>query len=333
MSLLLSDPNNLDYIKNLSTIMLGGESFPYKLLQQLKSITDSKIYNMYGPTETTVWSSIKDLTEINSINIGKPIANTQMYILDKALNILPIGIPGELYIGGTGVSNGYLNRNKLTSEKFINNKYIPNDIIYNTGDIAKWLPNGEIDCLGRSDSQVKLRGLRIELGEIEKQILSFPNIDNSAVCIKTDASDRQFLCGYFISKERISTSELKNYLSKFLPNYMVPSFLIQLEKFKYTPNGKIDKNSLPKPDIAVNSNIILPETDTERKLSKIWEELLQLSPISIDESFFNIGGDSILALKMQIELLNNNINISYADIFKYNTIKDLALRLIFWITY
>ncbi len=327
MSLLLSDPNNLDYIKNLSTIMLGGESFPYKLLQQLKSITDSKIYNMYGPTETTVWSSIKDLTEINSINIGKPIANTQMYILDKALNILPIGIPGELYIGGTGVSNGYLNRNKLTSEKFINNKYIPNDIIYNTGDIAKWLPNGEIDCLGRSDSQVKLRGLRIELGEIEKQILSFPNIDNSAVCIKTDASDRQFLCGYFISKERISTSELKNYLSKFLPNYMVPSFLIQLEKFKYTPNGKIDKNSLPKPDIAVNSNIILPETDTERKLSKIWEELLQLSPISIDESFFNIGGDSILALKMQIELLNNNINISYADIFKYNTIKDLALRI------
>ncbi len=327
MSLLLSDPSNLDYVKNLSTLMLGGEQFPYKLLEKLKSITSCKIYNMYGPTETTVWSSIKDLSKINSINIGTPIANTQMYILDKELNILPTGIPGELYIGGAGVSKGYLNRAKLTSEKFISNKYIENDTIYNTGDIAKWLPNGEIDCLGRSDSQVKLRGLRIELGEVEKQILSFPNIDSSAVCIKTDATDRQFLCAYFVSKERISISELKNFLSKFLPNYMVPSFLMQLENFKYTPNGKVDKNSLPKPDISSNNNLILPETETEHKLSKIWEDLLCVSPISIDENFFNIGGDSILALKLQIELLNSNINVSYADIFKYNTIKELALRI------
>ncbi len=327
MSLLLSDSSNLDYIKNLSIIMLGGEQFPYKLLQQLKSITNSEIYNMYGPTETTVWSSIKDLTNTNSINIGKPIANTQMYILDKKLNLLPIGVPGELYVGGDGLSRGYLGRERLTSQKFINNPYIKNDIIYNTGDVAKWLPNGELDCLGRSDSQVKLRGLRIELGEIENQILSFPNIENSAVCIKNDSSDRQFLCAYFTSKERISISELKNYLSKFLPNYMVPSFLIQLEDFKYTPNGKVDKNSLPKLDISINTNMILPETKTERDLSKIWEDLLGISPISINENFFNIGGDSILALKMQIELLNNNINISYADIFKYNTIKELALRI------
>ena len=327
MSLLLSDSSNLDYIKNLSIIMLGGEQFPYKLLQQLKSITNSEIYNMYGPTETTVWSSIKDLTNTNSINIGKPIANTQMYILDKKLNLLPIGVPGELYVGGDGLSRGYLGRERLTSQKFINNPYIKNDIIYNTGDVAKWLPNGELDCLGRSDSQVKLRGLRIELGEIENQILSFPNIENSAVCIKNDSSDRQFLCAYFTSKERISISELKNYLSKFLPNYMVPSFLIQLEDFKYTPNGKVDKNSLPKLDISINTNMILPETKTERDLSKIWKDLLGISPISINENFFNIGGDSILALKMQIELLNNNINISYADIFKYNTIKELALRI------
>ena len=327
MALLLSDPTNLDFIKNLSVIMLGGEPFPYKLLQELKNITNSEIYNMYGPTETTVWSSIKNLSQINSINIGKPIANTQMYILDKFLNVLPIGVPGELYIGGDGVSNGYLGRTKLTSEKFIVNKFIENDTIYNTGDIAKWLPNGEIDCLGRVDSQVKLRGLRIELGEIEKQILTFPNIDNVAVCIKTDSSERQLLCGYFTSKFKISTSELKNYLSKVLPAYMVPAFLTQLEFFKYTPNGKIDKNSLPAPSIVINDNIILPETETESLLLKIWENLLSISPISIDENFFNIGGDSILALKMQIELLNHNLNISYADIFKYNTIKSLALRI------
>ena len=327
MALLLSDPTNLDFIKNLSVIMLGGEPFPYKLLQELKNITNSEIYNMYGPTETTVWSSIKNLSQINSINIGKPIANTQMYILDKFLNVLPIGVPGELYIGGDGVSNGYLGRTKLTSEKFIVNKFIENDTIYNTGDIAKWLPNGEIDCLGRVDSQVKLRGLRIELGEIEKQILTFPNIDNVAVCIKTDSSERQLLCGYFTSKFKISTSELKNYLSKVLPAYMVPAFLTQLEFFKYTPNGKIDKNSLPAPSIVINDNIILPETETESLLLKIWENLLSISPISIDENFFNIGGDSILALKMQIELLNHDLNISYADIFKYNTIKSLALRI------
>ena len=327
MALLLSDSTNLDFIKNLSVIMLGGEPFPYKLLQELKNITNSEIYNMYGPTETTVWSSIKNLSQINSINIGKPIANTQMYILDKFLNVLPIGVPGELYIGGDGVSNGYLGRTKLTSEKFIVNKFIENDTIYNTGDIAKWLPNGEIDCLGRVDSQVKLRGLRIELGEIEKQILTFPNIDNVAVCIKTDSSERQLLCGYFTSKFKISTSELKNYLSKVLPAYMVPAFLTQLEFFKYTPNGKIDKNSLPAPSIVITDNIILPETETESLLLKIWENLLSISPISIDENFFNIGGDSILALKMQIELLNHNLNISYADIFKYNTIKSLALRI------
>ena len=327
MSLLLSDPANLDFIKNLSVIMLGGEPFPYKLLQELKNITRSEIYNMYGPTETTVWSSIKNLSQINSINIGRPIANTQMYILDKFLNVLPIGVPGELYIGGDGVSNGYLGRNKLTAEKFIHNQFVENDIIYNTGDIAKWLPNGDIDCLGRIDSQVKLRGLRIELGEIEKQILTFPNIDNVAVCIKSDSSERQFLCGYFTSKFKTSTSELKNYLSKVLPAYMVPTFLTQLEFFKYTPNGKIDKNSLPAPSIVVDNNIILPETKTESLLLEIWENLLSFSPISINENFFNIGGDSILALRMQIELLNHNLNISYADIFKYNTIKSLALRI------
>ena len=328
MSLLLSDTDNLEYIQNMSIIMLGGEPFPYNLLKQLKILTNAKIYNMYGPTETTVWSSIKDLSESGSINIGNPIANTQMYILDKNHNILPIGVTGDLYIGGDGVSKGYLNKESLTAEKFIKNKYIENDIIYNTGDLARWLSNGEIDCIGRSDSQVKLRGLRIELGEIEEQILSFPGIENSAVCIKTDSSDRQFLCGYFTSSERISISELKNYISKFLPNYMIPAFLIQLEKFKYTPNGKVDKNSLPLPSISQENDVILPKTEIEQDISQIWEALLGISPISTDENFFNIGGDSILALKMQIELLNKNINVSYADIFKYNTIKDLAKRIV-----
>ena len=328
MNLLLSDVESLDYITRLKVIMLGGESFPEKLLFELQKLTTSRIYNMYGPTETTVWSTIQDLTNVESINIGQPIINTSIYILDNKLNPVPIGMAGNLYIGGDGLSRGYYNRPRLTQEKFIESPFNPGEKIYNTGDLAKWTIDGEIEYIGRSDFQVKVRGLRIELGEIEKQILDFPKIDSVCVCVKKDSSEREILCGYFISKERISTSELKNHLSKFLPNYMVPSFLIQLEDFKYTPNGKIDRQKLPMPKaLKIEGTIVTAKTPTEIKLTKIWELLLGLSPISIESNFFEIGGDSILALKMQIELLNENINISYADIFKNNTIKELAKRI------
>ncbi len=325
MSLLISDSDSLEYLKHIDTIMLGGEPFPYKLLLKLKELCMGKIYNMYGPTETTVWSSIKDLTNTNNITIGTPIANTTAYILDNNLNILPIGLPGTLYLGGNGVSNGYLNKQDLTNEKFIVNKYVKNEVIYNTGDLAKWQTNGELIYLGRSDFQIKMRGLRIELGEIEKVILSFKNIDNAVVTVSTDSMDRQFLCAYFISKLRISLSELKEYISKFLPNYMVPTYLIQVSDFTYTPNGKIDKKSLPTPEILTDkSTIILPKNKTEQKLLEIFEKLLCISPISTDDNFFDIGGDSLLALKLQIELIKENFNITYAEIFKYNSVKKLS---------
>lgn len=167
----------------------------------------------------------------------------------------------------------------------------------------------------------------MNFGEIEKQILRFSNINTVSVSVKKDNNNREFICAYFISDDRISISELKNHLSKFLPNYMVPSYLIQLDDFKYTPNGKIDKNALPPPKFNSSQDIVLAETPTEIKLSKIWENLLCISPISIDDNFFEIGGDSILALKLQIELLNENINVTYADIFKYNTIKQLSIKI------
>ena len=324
MSLLISDSNNLEYLKHINVIMLGGEPFPYNLLLKLKELCNSKIYNMYGPTETTVWSTIKDLSDTNDITIGKPISNTTVYVLDNNLNILPVGITGTLYIGGDGVSKGYLHREELTKEKFIINKY-NNELIYNTGDLAKWLPNGELACLGRADFQIKMRGLRIELGEIEKVILSFSSIDNVVVTVNSDPMGRQFLCAYFISSIRVSLSELKEYISKFLPNYMVPTYLVQVADFVYTPNGKIDKKALPVPELSKENNkIILPQTETEQKLLGIFEKLLCISPISTDDNFFDIGGDSLLALKLQIELINEGLNITYAEIFKYNTIKKLA---------
>ena len=327
MQLLISDKTSLDYLNNLQTIMLGGEAFPIHLLKKLQSITKSKIYNMYGPTETTVWSSVQDLTRKDSIDIGNPISNTQMYVLNKDYNILPIGVPGDLYISGDGVSKGYLGKEDLNKTKFINNPNISSKALYSTGDLAKWLPDGNLDCLGRSDFQVKFHGLRIELEEIEKKILSFPDVINCCVCVKQKENAEQFICGYFTASTRISYSELKRYIAKFLPTYMVPTCLMQLEELEYLPNGKIDKNALPMPTLNVSEEIIAPRTQTEKILKDVWEELLSVSPISIKDNFFDLNGDSILALKLQIQLLNKNINISYSDIFKYSTIKSMAKRI------
>ena len=327
MSLLLGDCT-LPYIKNLETIMLGGEPFPKNLLNILKTSTKAKIYNMYGPTETTVWSSIKDLTNTDDITIGTPIGNTQFYILDNDCNLLPIGFTGHLYIGGDGISKGYFNKQDLTSSKFINDPFKPYGLIYNTGDLAKWENNGEITYIGRSDFQVKIRGLRIELEEIENKILDFPNISKVVACVKKDSFNRQLLCAYFTSEDKILVQDLRSFLAKHLPNYMIPTYFIQLIDFKYTPNGKIDRNALPTPEIHnENKSIVLPETETEIEVSHIFEKLLMINPISINDNFFEIGGDSLLALKLQIELLNSGFNISFNDIYKYNTIKQLALRI------
>lgn len=327
MLLLLSDPDNVAYVQNLELILLGGEAFPVTLLEKLQSLSSARIFNMYGPTETTVWSCLKELHFSEEITIGSPMSNTTAYVLDENKKLLPMGATGTLYLGGDGVGNGYLNREDLTEERFTDNPFGAGKL-YNTGDLAKWNAQGELLYLGRSDFQVKVRGLRIELGEIEKEIMNFGAIENCAVCVKVDGFDRQLLCGYFTSTEKISISDLKNHLSKVLPNYMVPAFLVQLSAFRYTPNGKIDRKSLPTPQITVKEDkIIKPETQTEEQLLGIWENLLSVSPISITDSFFDIGGDSILALKLQIELLKQGKNISYADIFKYHTIQSLAVRM------
>lgn len=311
--------DNLEYLKNLEVISLIGEPFPIDLLKNIKSITNSRVYNMYGPTETTVGSTLKDLTNTNKITIGKPLANTRVLVLDNDLNPVPYNVPGTLYIGGDGVSLGYLNRPELTAEKFINYN---GELIYNSGDLAKFLPNGELACLGRTDFQVKVRGLRIELGEIEKAICSYRGVKDSVVTVK-NIDGREILCGYFVADARVSLSTLKKSLSKKLPNYMIPSYLLQLDTFKYTPNGKIDRKDLPDP-VFESKEIIAPKTDLETKILNIWRSILSINEISTDDNFFDIGGDSLYALKMQIELMKENLNINYGDIFKNNTIISLA---------
>lgn len=316
---LISDESNLDYVKNMKVILLGGEPFPLNLLNKLKKLTDARIFNMYGPTETTVWSTVKELTDSKNITIGTPIANTQTYVLDNDLNVLPKNVPGKLFIGGDGVTDGYLNRQELTYEKFVDFRGAK---IYDTGDLAKINSAGELECLGRTDFQVKIRGLRIELGEIEKQIASYQGVTEAVVVVK-NINGRDVLCGYFVSAGRVTISQLRSKLSKKLPTYMVPTYFVQLQSFEHTPNGKIDRKKLPDPHIT-KKDLVSPKTALQRRILLIWKSILSIDEISIDDNFFEIGGDSLCALKLQLELMKININVEYGDIFKNNTIENLA---------
>ncbi len=312
--------DNLEYLKKLEVISLIGESFPLDLFKRIKSVTKARVYNMYGPTETTVGSTLKELTSTKEkVTIGTPFGNTLIYVLDNDLNPVPYNVPGKLFIGGAGITIGYLNKPEITAQRYIDYN---SERIYDTGDLVKLLPNGELECLGRTDFQVKVRGLRIELLEIENAIRAYHDIQETVVTVKS-INGRDILCGYFTSEQKISVSLLKNSLAKKLPNYMVPTYLIQIKSFAYTPNGKIDRKLLPEPVIE-EKEIINPKTPLEKRILKIWKSILSLEKISIDDNFFNIGGDSLCALKLQLELMKIGYNINYGDIFKNNTISSLA---------
>ena len=311
-------------LKNLQYVTLAGEPLSKQLVDTLKKTGIKKIYNGYGPSETTVFSTFTDVTYHEKITIGKPLSNTQTYILDKNLNPCPIGVSGELYISGDGVGNGYFNNIDLTEKSYIPNPFIKNSVMYKVGDLCKWLDNGEILCLGRKDNQIKIRGLRIELGEIENRILQFTSIQKCVV-VKQQINSREFISAYYIANSRIRTSELRKFIAEKLPNYMVPSYFIALDEFPHTPNGKIDKKALPLPKMKKeeSSKFVSPKTDLEIKLAKIFEEILSTSPIGVTDNFFELGGDSILAMKLNIELLKISDKITYSDIFDNPTITDL----------
>lgn len=323
---LVSDPNELDYLKNITDILVGGESFPKTLLNKLKKISNANIYNVYGPTETAIWSTVQNLTNSSSITIGKPISNTTCYILDKDKNLLPIFTPGNLYIGGDGVSSGYYGNKSLTDEKFITNKYIKDETIYDTGDLAYYTDEGDLVHLGRSDFQVKINGHRIELEEIENIMVSFDGIDKCVVIKKTLNELHSCLCAYFISSSDIDINKLKNYLSKSLPLYMVPQYFIKLDKIPYTPNGKVDRKKLPEPNIQItNKETILPRNDIDKKLIDILKELLPVQNISIDDSLFDLGGDSLTAINLCAKIYSLlNVQLFVKDILENPIIKNLS---------
>jgi amino acid adenylation domain-containing protein/thioester reductase-like protein len=321
--LLLDYPQCSLGLAGVEAIMIGGEALSQSLVERIKQVTDAKIYNMYGPTETTVWSTVSQVTDSERITIGKPISNTKIYILNDA-KLQPVGVPGELCIGGDGLARGYLNHDELTREKFVPNPFSDNCLIYKTGDLAKWLPDGNIQFLGRVDHQIKLRGFRIECGEIEEQIIKFPGITETIVTVFKDGNGEDFLCAYFSAVEVIAHDKLREFLGARLPEYMIPACFMQLEKFPLTPNNKVDRKKLPVPAKETNQDRYLPpQTTIENLIAKVWGEVLNNNNISMDDNFFKIGGDSIKAVRV-VAMLSLDLAVQVKDIFKYQTIRQLA---------
>ena len=327
MQLFVNTIDEIPLLKNIKYLTLAGEQLPLDLVHKLHKITDMTIYNGYGPSETYYVTFTKMNDEF--ITIGKPLDNTQIYILDKYLNPVPIGATGELYMSGDCVAKGYLNNEELTNKSFIKNPFISGTIMYKSGDLGKYMDDGNILCLGRSDHQIKIRGQRIELGEIESLISKYPNIKNVTV-VKQIIQNRECISAYYIADKRIAINELRKYLSRSLPRYMVPTYFVALDEFPYTPNGKVDKKSLPLPKevLTIRQEAYVPaKTSLQKNLVKIWEKVLNTSPIGINDNFFELGGDSILAMSLNIELLKITDKMSYSDIFRFTTIAEQAEKI------
>ena len=320
----------------LKYIFLAGEALLPAAVNRFRSLNTSiAIENIYGPTEAVVyasWFSLAGWDGEGAIPIGKPLPNVNLYILDKLNSLQPIGVVGQLCIGGTGLARGYLNRSGLTAEKFINPSPITHysSPIYNTGDLARWLCDGNIEFLGRIDHQVKIRGFRIELGEIEHQLLTHEKIREAIVLAREDNNDKN-LCAYIVAKSGetnpIDQPGLREHLSSRLPAYMVPSYFVQLDRLPLTANGKIDRKALPLPMIEVDNHFAPPENELQENLVETWSDVMGIEKekISIDANFFELGGNSLKAVLL-IAAMNKRFNIDLPgeQVFKNPTIRGIA---------
>lgn len=327
IKLLISDPTISECITNLEYLLMGGEPFTKDIYKKLKVISsDTRIYNLYGPTETTIWSTMKEITKEESITIGKPIGNTSVLVLDKYGKIVPIGVGGDVYIGGHGLARGYLKREQLTNEKFIESP-IDGKRIYKTGDFARWLSNGEIEFLGRNDKQVKLRGYRIELQEIESILLEIDGIKEIAVTIDKDKSDNNCIYAYYVSDKELLNEEIRRKIAKKLPHYMIPSYFIHMRNLPLSPNGKLDEKALPKLENKNRSvsHSFLSTNKVDRKLKTAWKQILQIDRVGKKDDFFELGGDSLKAIALISQLYKDlYVSLSIQDIFELRTIDSIS---------
>jgi len=320
----------------LPTLVIGGEPCALELMEDWS--INRRLINAYGPTEATVCATMNDFNKGDiATNIGKPNSNTKTYVLDRFLNPVPVGVVGELYLGGAGIARGYLNQKELTKKRFVKNPFATNEdeskgytSIYKTGDLVRWLTDGNLEYIGRNDDQVKIRGYRIELEEIERALLSIAGISQSCVLVKEKHTDHELskhLVGYYVpseSEKNIEKEALIEALSKVLPEYMIPNIFVGMAEFPMTINGKLNKKALPDPEYSRSENYIAPETAMEKALSKIWAEVLGLEKIGITDHFFRVGGNSILAMQL-VHKINEqqSLGIKVSDIFKYPTVKQV----------
>ena len=322
-----------DAFATLRTVMFGGEAGdPKSVARVLENNPPSRLHNVYGPTENTTFSTYCEIREMpddaTNIPIGRPISNSQCYILDAYLNPMPIGAPGELHVGGDGLARGYLNRPELTTEKFIPNPFQSGELLYKTGDLARWLPDGNIEFLGRLDEQVKIRGFRIELGEIETILSRHPAVRECTVKVRKGEPGNDRLVAYFVAEKRVPpAAELLRFLKDRIPEYMLPSAFVSLDTLPLTPNGKVDRKALPDTGTGrpLLGGVATPRDAVELKLAQIWEQVLNVRPIGIEDKFFDLGGHSLLAIKLiaQIEKVFSR-RLRVGTVFQAPTIEQLA---------
>ncbi len=330
LQVFLEEPG-LENCQSIKRVICSGEALPWELQKCFFERLHAELHNLYGPTEAAIdvtsWKCQANTNE-RIVPIGRPIANTQIYILDQQLQPVPIGIAGELYIGGVGLARGYWNRPELTNEKFIVSPFDSEKRLYKTGDLARYRADGTIEFLGRIDHQVKLRGFRIELGEIEAVTAQYPNVRETVVI-----ANKNRLIAYVVphEKAKFSVNELRHFLKEKLPEYMLPSAFVVLEALPLTPNGKVDRRALPAPDNLrpeLANNYQAPESEVEKSIAKVWKQVLQLERVGVNDNFFDLGGHSLLVVQVNNklrEILHRDLSV--VELFQNPTIKLLAEHL------
>jgi amino acid adenylation domain-containing protein len=318
----------------LSYILAGGDSiYPASIEAILRQYPDLVFLNGYGPTEVTTFAIIHRLEDADQVAnerniIGRPISNTTVSILDKGNRKLqPVGVIGEICLGGAGLSRAYLGRDDLNATKFINDPHRPGQRLYRTGDLGRWLENGQIEFFGRLDNQVKIRGFRVEPDEVSALLDQVPGVQQSLVLVKTDDQGQKRLIGYVVAAEVFDQAQAFNYLEEHLPDYQIPSLIMGVAEIKLTTNGKIDRRSLPDPDLTTSgrSPYEAPRTDMERQMVQIWEELLGQVKVGIQDNFFDLGGHSLLATRLISSIKKEfSMNIPIVKVFQFPCIADLA---------
>jgi natural product biosynthesis luciferase-like monooxygenase protein len=330
-TLINSGITDFSEFNSVKKILLGGERLPVALVKDLyDKLPGVAIYNMYGPTETTIWSAcckVECDTEI--IRVGKPVANTLIYILDQDMRLVPAGIPGEICIGGKGVAKGYVNRPGLTKEKFIPNSFLAGTYMYRTGDFGRWTADGNIEFIGRKDEQVKIQGFRIEPGEIETALMTYERIESAAIIAKPDALGQNMLVCYLVSKTELNEASLRDYLGGMLPKHMIPSQFVQLQALPLTSSGKTDKKVLPDiTGMAISTGVgfVAPRTKIEEKLINVWEQILNRKGIGIRDDFFRLGGHSLLTIRLLNRVQKEfGVKLSLKELFVNTILEDQAI--------